>query len=640
MAKTIRTYLGEVGRTLYPIDFNMGYLDKSDVHIYSGTDPNVQLSYTWVNSTQIQLSTPFTVGQEFYIRRIIQRNLPINDYEDGAILSEKNLDDSYKQALMILEEIEDGFVTDSEVWEIVNKILMKNVLDMGGNKIVNLPLPTEEHEPVIQKQLTDLYDLLTTYSSSDALAAALGVENSSVLVSGKLAKNVVRAKVFALLKMPPDQQTYIADFNTVSQDRTSVRAALQSLIDSVSESSATGITEIDLGGYVYAVDGHLIIKNRVVLVNGTISDNATSAGESVIRIGVPTGGSLTRPAGCDNIYVITTSPNEGVCGFRIDTLVRSSWFKNCIAFMNASTTRTQNAFEIVSTTIANATTGGVGAYQNLIEGCTGINATWACRLYTRGTLVEILAQGPQSSGNKVDIRAFSCYRGALDMYGAQENDCVVRADTFVPQGVGSRIDVVNVDGSYNKVKFVEEIGSRAETQYSVRLGEFAIYNEVEGSTQNIVTGFLDDTSSPVGKRPKNIVKQTGSGLLSRMGGRSDTITARKETPAGSTTIPVFVFVAPRKCIVTHFSGYTEVTAPAGGSSFLYFAKNGVTSTSNRLTWAAGEAASSKTTQVDTGAATDINERWVLEAGDRLNILVTTPAGGGLNVNATAHILYI
>lgn len=176
MAKTIKTYVGEVGRTLYPIDFNMGYLDKSDIHVYSGEDPNIQLSYTWVNNTQIQLEEPFTLGETFYIRRIVTRENTTNDYEDGAILKESDLDDSFKQAIMILEEFEDGYLSLAE-------FKLQTNLNLNGFKLINVPRSTGNGEAVEHSQLTELYSLLESYTEAGQLAAALASATSSVKVA-------------------------------------------------------------------------------------------------------------------------------------------------------------------------------------------------------------------------------------------------------------------------------------------------------------------------------------------------------------------------------------------------------------------------------------------------------------------------
>lgn len=145
--KTIKTYLGEVGRTVYPVDFDLGYLDRSHIYVYAGSTPTNQLAYSWLNENQIELTVPFTEGAEFIIRRITPRNEIFNDYENGAILEERNLDDSFKQTLMVLEEWEDGSYPEG--------LLMLNNINMQGNRILNLPKPTALTEPLRLQDLVD-----------------------------------------------------------------------------------------------------------------------------------------------------------------------------------------------------------------------------------------------------------------------------------------------------------------------------------------------------------------------------------------------------------------------------------------------------------------------------------------------------
>lgn len=109
MAQTIRAFTSDGVRTLYPVSFDLGYVSRDYVYVYSGNDYTNQLSYTWKNESEVELDIPAPLGQVIYIRRVVPRNKPFNDYEDGAVLREKNLDDSFVQALMINEELSDGF---------------------------------------------------------------------------------------------------------------------------------------------------------------------------------------------------------------------------------------------------------------------------------------------------------------------------------------------------------------------------------------------------------------------------------------------------------------------------------------------------------------------------------------------------
>ena len=147
MAQTIRTLTGTGSPTVYNVDFDLGYLRQSHIFVYTGDDHTLNnIAFTFINTAQIQVDV--AVGEEFFLRRVVPRNVAINDYVDGAILREKNLDASFAQGLMIQEEISDGFVN---VDELVN---FKSNLDMDGNRIVNLGDPVDAQD-ALNKQTAD-----------------------------------------------------------------------------------------------------------------------------------------------------------------------------------------------------------------------------------------------------------------------------------------------------------------------------------------------------------------------------------------------------------------------------------------------------------------------------------------------------
>ena len=151
--KTIRTYIGDGATTIYSIDFQLGYINKDYVYVYLDTDTYAtQLDYVWLNAAQIEITTAVANGVSFNIRRIVPRDQLVNDYTDGAILRELNLDNSYKQALMWLEEVADGFANVSgELYSQAN-------LNMLGNRIVELGNATSARDAVPLAQVQGLID--------------------------------------------------------------------------------------------------------------------------------------------------------------------------------------------------------------------------------------------------------------------------------------------------------------------------------------------------------------------------------------------------------------------------------------------------------------------------------------------------
>jgi len=164
MAQTIRTHVSDGTSVLFAVDFDLGYIRREFVYVYQGEHPDfeTQLGYTWINSSQIQLDTPVPFGETFYIRRVIPRNEAVNNYEDGAVLKEKNLNNSYKQALMIQEELADGFLTTGSIAFQVNADI-----DMQGHRLLDLPDALLPQEPSTKSQLDTVQTVLTDKINTD-----------------------------------------------------------------------------------------------------------------------------------------------------------------------------------------------------------------------------------------------------------------------------------------------------------------------------------------------------------------------------------------------------------------------------------------------------------------------------------------
>lgn len=171
MALTRKEYTGNGSTTLYNIDFDLGYIDRDYIYVYiEGNEPENQLSYTWQNSNQIELNEPVTSGTKFYIRRIITRDNLVNDYTNGALLRASNLNDSYLQTLMILQEIQDGFITVDDEFLVQAKFIIVQNLDMAGYKIENLQ---EADVGTDATTLTQVKNLINLASNLDGYAAQL-----------------------------------------------------------------------------------------------------------------------------------------------------------------------------------------------------------------------------------------------------------------------------------------------------------------------------------------------------------------------------------------------------------------------------------------------------------------------------------
>lgn len=147
---TVFSEISDGVQTVYPIRFELGYLNKTDVYVYQGEhgDYANQLPYSWVDSSNIELSFPLSAGESFWIRRIVNRS-DLNYYFQSASLNPRALDRLHLQLLMLQQELMDGFGDRDGLGNI------KNTLDMRGYGIVNMLGGTDPAHAVNKAQLDD-----------------------------------------------------------------------------------------------------------------------------------------------------------------------------------------------------------------------------------------------------------------------------------------------------------------------------------------------------------------------------------------------------------------------------------------------------------------------------------------------------
>lgn len=120
------------GQTTFVINFTLGYLSQDHVTARvneeedGGGNP-VYRTITWITEGTVSISGTWESGDTVVFQRTTPKDELQHDYQDGAVLEEANLDESMKQAIMLVHEVLDGrfdtFSTD---------------LSMGNNKITDL----------------------------------------------------------------------------------------------------------------------------------------------------------------------------------------------------------------------------------------------------------------------------------------------------------------------------------------------------------------------------------------------------------------------------------------------------------------------------------------------------------------------
>lgn len=157
MAYSYANYTGNGSTTQFSVP--MPYIRKEHVHVYVN---NVEVSFTWVNSTTALLASAPVNGAKVQVRRVTPILLPLVDYSDGSTFVAADLDTSNLQLLYIEQELDDNDKQAIYVDPATGQ------LTAGGQKIGNVGTPT-----VASDAATKAYvDAGIVSAANDAAAAA------------------------------------------------------------------------------------------------------------------------------------------------------------------------------------------------------------------------------------------------------------------------------------------------------------------------------------------------------------------------------------------------------------------------------------------------------------------------------------
>lgn len=421
------------------------------------------------------------------------------------------------------------------------------------------------------------------------------------------------------------------DYGAVGDGTTDDTAAIQAAIDAAANFGAR--TLVELCGHSYKTTDELFIKTNTVLVNGTIVFAATANDKVAINIGTQNGEYLVRVGGVENVVITTTSTNTGLRGINFGHLARGCFVNKCYVSMNngdpAIVDRVHYGVSFFGVKPDLVVT-GAGAYGNSVSECYVYDAKYAYYLQTDG--YGLSGWAPEMNANFISSsNAFACVSSALYVgEGAQDNQIIVRADNFVSQiGLGTTLSVCIVRGSFNLIRIAEEVGTRADQQYTVAYaGDNARYNTVEYTTQQTVTASVYDalTGSAVGKNVTRNISRPNAVI----GGDTLTVTGYLSASAGTNLIYNSI-VIPANCELMQVNAIAQ-NAPTTYTRF-YFAKNGIPDTTQRLLWSSGETGA-KSLTVDPTAGGTIDAKFIYNANEFVDISVDQDGGGGQIIRYT------
>lgn len=143
MALSYAKYTGTGTTTQFPITFP--YIDASHIFVsVNGVD--VAFSTDTINQV-VTLSSAPALSADIRVYRFTPRNKTYSDFSRGNALGQRNMNNSFLWQLYISQEIAEGGISP--------EFVMNQDLNMGGNKVTNMGIATDDKDAVTYKQLND-----------------------------------------------------------------------------------------------------------------------------------------------------------------------------------------------------------------------------------------------------------------------------------------------------------------------------------------------------------------------------------------------------------------------------------------------------------------------------------------------------
>jgi len=154
------------GTNNFPVNFTLGYLEQSHVTArvnaeVDGANSPVYRPITWLTDSTVSIGgSALSNGDTVTLERTVPNDIIYNDFESGEILNEPNLDNNFKQAIMLAHQVLDGRLG-----------ALEQNLNMNSFKINNLGDAVNDTDAVNFAQLKDFTGDAPTYATQAEAAA-------------------------------------------------------------------------------------------------------------------------------------------------------------------------------------------------------------------------------------------------------------------------------------------------------------------------------------------------------------------------------------------------------------------------------------------------------------------------------------
>lgn len=278
------------GVNVFAVNFTLGYISQDQVKAQvndevDGLGDPVYRTITWLTEGTIAISGSLVNGDQVLLTRTVDKEDLTHNYADGEIITEENLDQSFKQAIMAVHEVLDGRFG-----------VIQTEIDMGTNRITNLGNAIGAQDAVTLNQLEDYTGNAPAYAAAAANSAS---QASASAVQADNFKDLAEAARDAAAISVDEAQDILDAFNTViitpfqfgalGDGTTDDYVALQAWLNSGAATVATEGPKTSLfcpAGFKFRIRTGLIVAGPIDIDMGSFLyfDPVSSTNKSALTI--------------------------------------------------------------------------------------------------------------------------------------------------------------------------------------------------------------------------------------------------------------------------------------------------------------------------------------------------------------------
>lgn len=310
------------GDSNFTIPFS--YIDKTDIHVY--INDTLISTWTWLNDSQINISSTLSTGDTISIRRITPIDEKIVTYQNmSMVLNDDNLNLSQDQILDAVQEMYDNNVTfqidvNAQIDEIDSKV-------DTANTTANQALSNSE--TAISTANTALSNSQSAVSTANAASTAADNAVSTANTASTNASNAVSTANSAASAAA----TAVSTANSAASDASEALSRANTAISTANTAKSTADTAKNTADTALA-DSATAVSNSETAIS-TANSAASDAADAV---------STANAASADAADAVTTANSA------------SSAASTAVSTANSASTAASNAVSTANTASTNATT--------------------------------------------------------------------------------------------------------------------------------------------------------------------------------------------------------------------------------------------------------------------------------------------